>query len=140
MSSAPPRTIDSFETHFVLWYYSHMRTTLRQARQRAGISMSDLAERLGVSLSSVSTLELNDEKGVAKTETVERALAALGLARFDIILPAPDLDAIVEKAERIAEDVGKTLTEGAVDEFTANLVLQFILDGRDLKGTGAVSS
>ncbi|MGA7835479.1 MAG: helix-turn-helix domain-containing protein [Acidimicrobiales bacterium] len=86
-----------------------MRTTLRQARESANVSMSTLATRLGVSLASVSTLELNDERGVAKTETVERALAALGLARWDVVLPADELAKIIESAKETAANVKWTM-------------------------------
>jgi len=55
---------------------------------------------------SVSTLELNDERGVAKTRTVEWALAALGLARWDIVLPADRLEALTTQAEAIVAEVG----------------------------------
>lgn len=92
-----------------LWYYGFMRTTLRQARESANVSMSTLATRLGVSLASVSTLELNDERGVAKTETVERALAALGLARWDVVLPADELAKIIESAKETAANVKWTM-------------------------------
>lgn len=68
----------------------------------AGVSMADLAERLGVSVASVSTLELNDERGTAKTATIERAMVALDMARWDEVLPASELEAIFAKAEDIA--------------------------------------
>lgn len=86
-----------------------MRTTLRQARESAQISMKDLATRLGVTLASVSTLELNDERGVAKTETVEKALEALGLARWDVVLPADELAKIIASAREMAASVTWTM-------------------------------
>lgn len=71
--------------------------------------MAELASRLGHNLSTVSTLELNDERGAAKAETVERALKALGLARWDAVLPAGELAAIQSRAERIATKVEWTM-------------------------------
>jgi hypothetical protein len=67
--------------------------------------MGVLAERLGQTSASVSTLELNDERGVAKTKTVDRALNALGLARWDIILPAEQLMAIESRSRSIVDEV-----------------------------------
>jgi len=89
----------------VLWYNGSMRVTLRQARTRAGISMSDLANRLGVSVSTVSTLELHDERGTAKAATTERALQAMNLARWDIVLPARELERIIADCQEITDQV-----------------------------------
>ncbi len=73
--------------------------------------MGTLATRLGVSLASVSTLELNDERGVAKTETVFFSFggAISGLARWDVILPADELAKIVESAKETAANVKWTM-------------------------------
>jgi hypothetical protein len=91
--------------------------------------MVELAKRLQVNVSSVSTLELNDERGVAKTETVDRALDALGLARWDVVLPAERLAAIQQRAERIAAKVvwtmaleAQNLTDEAKQNITRRLV------------------
>lgn len=86
-----------------------MRTTLRQAREQAGISMAELADRLGTSVPSVSTVELNDERGAAKAATVERAMAALGLDRWDIVLPAAELADIVRRAQEVVDEVAWTM-------------------------------
>lgn len=86
-----------------------MRTTLRQARQQTGITMGTLAARLGLTVASVSTLELNDERGAAKTKTVDRALAALGLARWDVILRVDELRAIEERSRNIVDEVAWTM-------------------------------
>jgi len=104
-----------------LWYYVLMRTTLRQARESTHVSMKDLATRLGVTLASVSTLELNDERGVAKTETVDRALKALGLARWDVVLPADELEKIVASAKETAESVRWTMALEAQNVTVASL-------------------
>lgn len=77
--------------------------------------MSDLAAALGVSIPSVSTLELNDERGVAKSETVERALHALGLERWDAVLPSEQVRAIDAEAGAIAARVAWTMSLEAQD-------------------------
>ena len=106
-----------------------MRTSLRQAREQAGVSMADLARRLGMSISSVSTLELNDERGAAKASTVERALVALDLARWEAVLPVAELEAIVARANETAQEVAwqmalesQTLSSEAVSRIVRRLV------------------
>lgn len=64
----------------------------------------------GVSVPSVSTLELNDQRGVAKTRTVERALAALGLAPWHILLRAERLETLTAQAEAIVAEVDWTMS------------------------------
>jgi hypothetical protein len=71
--------------------------------------MADLAARLNVSVPSVSTLELNDERGTAKAATIDRALAALDLARWDVVLPAAELEEILRQAHAIADEVAWTM-------------------------------
>lgn len=83
--------------------------TLRAAREQAGVSMADLAARLGVSVPSVSTLERNDERGAAKSATVDRALDALGLARWHAVLSKAELAAIEAEARSVAEEVRWTM-------------------------------
>lgn len=93
--------------------------------------MADLSGRLGVSTSSVSTLELNDERGTAKPATVDRALVALDLARWDVVMPAAELQAIFEEAEETAREVAwqmaleaQTLTDAALSRIVRRLVVE----------------
>lgn len=83
--------------------------------------MADLAARLGVSVPSVSTLERNDERGAAKVETVEKALTALRLARWDVILPQEELAAIAAEAREIAEETAWDMALEAQDVTTADV-------------------
>ena len=71
--------------------------------------MAELAARLGVSVPSVSTLERNDERGAAKSATVDRALDALGLVAWHVVLPKTDLASIEAEAQSIAEEVRWTM-------------------------------
>lgn len=106
-----------------------MRTKLRQARERAGVSMAELAARLGVSVPSVSTLELNDERGAAKVETVEKALDALGLTRWDTVLPKEEMATIEQEAREIAEEVSWTMTleaQSITDEDVEAIVTRLV--------------
>lgn len=106
-----------------------MRTTLRQARERVGVSMAELANRLGTSVPSVSTLELNDERGAAKATTIDRALAALELDRWDVVLPAAELAAITRQAQAVADEVAWTMALEAqtlTDEAKAGMLRRLI--------------
>lgn len=110
-------------------YYVLMRTTLRKAREASGVSMKELARRLGVTVPSVSSLELNDENGSAKPQTVDRALEALGLARWDVILPAEVLSGIVRDARASIGRVrwtmaleAQNISDDAVDELVSRSV------------------
>ena len=71
--------------------------------------MAELADRLGVSVPSISRLELNDERGAAKAATVDRALGALGLGRWHVVLPVEELDAIIRTAESVVDEVSWTM-------------------------------
>ena len=93
--------------------------------------MADLADRLGTSVPSVSTLELNDERGAAKAATVERALAALDLDRWDVVLPAAELAAIEHRAQEIADEVAWTMALEAqtlTDEAKTTMVRRLIAE------------
>jgi transcriptional regulator with XRE-family HTH domain len=71
--------------------------------------MAELAKRLHVTIPSVSTLELNDARGSAKVETLERAHAAMGLAQLVVTSPIEKLREIEAEAREIASDVEWTM-------------------------------
>lgn len=55
-----------------------MTTTIKSTRLLAGVSVTDLAERLGVTPSAVSQLERSEALGTIKVKSLREALAALG--------------------------------------------------------------
>jgi transcriptional regulator with XRE-family HTH domain len=55
-----------------------MSELIRAARLRLGLSIYDLAERLGVTAGAVSQLEQSERAGTIKLKTLERTLQALG--------------------------------------------------------------
>ena len=55
-----------------------MSDMIRSAHQRAGLSMVDLAARLGVSESAISQMEPSEREGTIRVTTMNRALEALG--------------------------------------------------------------
>lgn len=69
------------------------------------------------------------ERGAAKAETVERALAALELDRWDVVLPAAELAAIEHRASEVVDEVAwtmaleaQTLTEDAKATMVRRLI------------------
>lgn len=56
---------------------AQLGTILRSARQQQGLTLADVAKRLGVSTQAVSKLELNIER--ASFERVHRLCQVLGL-------------------------------------------------------------
>jgi predicted transcriptional regulator len=67
-----------------------MSGIIRKTRQEMGMSMQQLADILGVSTFSVSSMERNDIKGTIKVETRDRALAAMGKAVVTTVVPLAD--------------------------------------------------
>ena len=67
-----------------------MAGIIRMTRKQLGVPMSALAERLGIGVQAVSTLELNDERGAIRVETRERALRALGKRDIVVVVDASD--------------------------------------------------
>jgi transcriptional regulator with XRE-family HTH domain len=55
-----------------------MASTIKSTRLAAGISVNELAERLGVTPSAVSQLERSDSEGTIKVNSLRDALAAMG--------------------------------------------------------------
>lgn len=80
---------------------------VRRARTEQGISMRDLAAKLGVGVQAVSTLELNDEKGSIKVATRERALAALGKRSVTVVVDAPSGEQLAQAEARARALVGE---------------------------------
>ncbi|MCH1881329.1 helix-turn-helix domain-containing protein [Agrococcus sp. ARC_14] len=62
-------------------------STLRELRQQRGMSLGDVAHRLGVTRATVQDYERTDERGSIRTTTKQRALAALGVIERR---PTPD--------------------------------------------------
>jgi len=94
--------------------------------------MQELADRLGIGIQAVSTLELNDERGVIKVATRDRALLALGKREITVLVDArPSLDFVsAETAARALVDrtawsmalSGRELTDDAVERLVAKFI------------------
>lgn len=109
-----------------------MAGIIRKTRTSQGISMKDLADRMGVGVQAVSTLELNDERGAIKVETRDRALRALGKRALPIIVDAlPDdiiaeveteARALVERTQWSMALSGESLSDEVVDRLVQKVV------------------
>lgn len=109
-----------------------MTGLIRATRTQMGVSMQDLADRLGIGVQAVSTLELNDERGVIKVETRHRVLLALGKREITVLVdakPFVDLAAVEVAARALVERTawsmalsGKSLTDDAVERLVKKFV------------------
>jgi transcriptional regulator with XRE-family HTH domain len=61
---------------------------VRRERIAQGVSMKELADRMGVRVQAISSLEIHDQRGTIKVETRERALAALGKRSVTVLVNA----------------------------------------------------
>ena len=109
-----------------------MTGIIRKTRTSQGISMKELADRMGVGVQAVSTLELNDERGAIKVETRDRALRALGKRALPIVVDAlPDdivadveaeARALVERTQWSMAMSGQGLSDDAVNRLVQKVV------------------
>lgn len=95
--------------------------------------MPELASRLGTSVQAVSHLERNDEMGVAKPNTVQRAMRALGLVRIETSIPLDTLQRAEDKARRIVERTsrsmmleGQGLSDGDLEKLVKSVTLELL--------------
>lgn len=80
------------------------QSSVQEARQRAGLSQREFAERIGTSQSAVAKLELGD--GNPTVETLSRCAEAAGFALHVALVPLPAADPVIERYKR---DVDRTL-------------------------------
>ncbi|QPL05124.1 MULTISPECIES: helix-turn-helix domain-containing protein [Actinomyces] len=62
-------------------------TMIREARHSLGVTQSELARRLGVSVAAVSQTETREARGDLTVRTRSRYLEALGLADLGLVVP-----------------------------------------------------
>nr|WP_164520480.1 helix-turn-helix domain-containing protein [Specibacter cremeus] len=100
---------------------------IRSARRTLGWTQEQLARRLGVGTTSVSTLEINEERGTAKINSVDKALEAMGKMRVTFVIdkiPDHDLAAIRSRAHEDAAKIAWTMaleSQALTDEARARL-------------------
>lgn len=97
-----------------------MSGTIRKTRQEMGMSMQQLADILGVSKFSVSSMERNDMAGTIKVETRDRALAAMGKAVVTTVVPiADDPERLINMVAWNMSLEGQDIDEGDKDDIVS---------------------
>ena len=98
--------------------------------------MPELASRLGMSVQAVSNLERNDELGVAKPNTVQRALKVLGLVRVESTVPLATVERAEHEARRIVERTtwnmaleGQKPDDASIERIVKTVTLELLKDG-----------
>lgn len=81
--------------------------TLREARERAGLTQDELAARAEMDQSTISRLE-TDPNPNPTSKTIQRLAAALGIAPSKLQFTAPQPDASVAKGRDKAGHIQKT--------------------------------
>ncbi|MFB2557058.1 helix-turn-helix domain-containing protein [Herbiconiux liangxiaofengii] len=118
-----------------------MSDLIRSTRARLGLSIYDLANRLGVTAGAVSQLERSERVGTIKLSSLERALAVLGERLDASTVPMTMADRHLMSARTAAEAIGAELeaadtsaalrlTTQAIDHFrqarTENEIADFL--------------
>lgn len=133
-----------------------MNTLIRQQRERSGVSVRELARRLGVSAATVQNYERAEASGGIQLDTLRRALGALDATVSIRVGTTPQhrparreervsLELHKKVAERLLRDTDSTLanvnrfaTEARrrVDPYTAGLLDEWmrLADARNLPG------
>ncbi len=133
-----------------------MNTLIRQQRERSGVSVRELARRLGVSAATVQNYERAEASGRIQLDTLRRTLAALEADVSVRVIPLTTL-ALERREERVAHELHKKVAEhllrdpdatlanvsrvatkarSKVDPYTAGLLDEWmrLADARDLPG------
>lgn len=100
-----------------LWYCSDMNNSVKETREMLAVSMAELGALLGVSATSVSSLERNERAGTAKVGTIEKALAVMGYERLPNVVPTLDPEQMTQLKRHLAHPNGAGGTN-AVPEST----------------------
>ena len=94
-----------------------MSTTIRDARERYGVGVRELARRCGVAPATVTDWERSELAGTARAETLERALAAMG--ERPLILSSPVGDAAVtldRREQRLGLELHRVIAGKLIDD------------------------
>lgn len=111
---------------------------IRRTRKALGWTQEQLAQKLGIGVTSISTLEINEERGVAKIHSVDRALSAMGKKRVTFVVDAltgEEEAGIHEQAAREVQKIAwtmalesQTLTEDAKVRLEERVYARRLLD------------
>lgn len=86
------------------------RGYIREIREALEMSSYQLADRIGVSQSTVMDLENSERNGTISLNSLERAAAALGCKLVYALVPEPSLEQIVtEQSQLRAKEISSTI-------------------------------
>lgn len=106
-----------------------MASTIKSTRLAAGISVNELAKRLGVTPSAVSQLERSESEGTIKLNSLREALAAMGA---NLRLTAGAENRMSRYAPyRVAESIADSLISSKDSTFPLRLLTHATKELRD---------
>lgn len=108
-----------------------MSTLIREQRERGGVSVRELARRLGVSPATVQNYERAEASGGIQLDTLRRALGALD-ATVSIRVSATPQHRPARREERVALELHKKVAEHLLRDTDSTLanVNRFAIDAR----------
>ena len=88
--------------HAYISLHMSEQTTLRAARERAGLTQDELAARSGVAQATISSLERGTRTNPTR-DTQDRLAKALGIAPSDLRFsePEPEAQSLAESPDRV---------------------------------------
>lgn len=94
-----------------------MSSVIRESRERAGLTIYDLAARLGVTAGAVSQMERSEAAGTIKLATLERALNALGRSvQLRVVEPEQETVPFSRREERVAYELHRVIAKKLLED------------------------
>lgn len=79
---------------------------LQAIRHALGMTLQDLAARLGITRSTLSRLEVSEQKGTIQLDTLRRVAAAMNCDLAYVLIPRVPLQTMVDQQrQQVAEDL-----------------------------------
>ena len=92
-----------------------MSGTIRQARKAQGLTLRELADRLGVSAAAVSQMEKSEADETIKLATLRRAHEALG-SGLTVAVFLPAVSGLERREERVAWELHRVIAAKLVED------------------------
>lgn len=96
---------------------------LRAVRKALGMSMDDLAQRLGVTRSSVARIEASEQRETIQLDSLRRVATALGCELAYVLIPKESLEKTVEEQRT-----------RAAKQMSNKVRVHMALEGQDTQG------
>lgn len=89
---------------------------IKEARERHGVGLRELARRLDVSPATVQSWERADARGTSRISTIDKALRAVG-ERVEIVTESVDLPARLERREdRVSLELHRSVAHHLIED------------------------